>query len=283
MSSTLICFALKEEAAPFRKIAAGKKGFTLIELLVVIAIIAILAALLIPAISAAKNKAKRMTCLNNLRQINLGIHMYCDDSSDTTPATKSGITTTNVPWIAYKELMKNYVGLNGPSSSKDSIFACPADTFYYLGITIKTNGSGTKGNLYVPQSRHDQAKYDYSSYTYNAMNLDPDAPNITTSSSVPGIGGWKISSIKNPVKTILVAESPAFYPYSWHDPKPPQSGDWFLFNNAKDMLGFVDGHVSYTKMYWNSNIVHQFMGFSFPFWTASYDPPDGYDYKWSGD
>ena len=259
------------------------KGFTLIELLVVIAITAILAALLIPAINAAKNKAKRTTCLNNLRQINLGIHMYCDDSSDTTPATQFGTVITNVPWIAYKELMKNYVGLNGPSSSKDSIFACPADTFYYFGISIKTNGSGTKGNLFVPQSHHNQSVFDYSSYTYNAMNLDPNSPNVTTSSSIPGIGGRKISSIKNPVKTILVAESPAFFPYSWHDPKLPQPGDWFLFNNAKAVLSFVDGHVSYTKMYWNSKPIMQFMGLAFPQWAASYNPPDSYDYKWSGD
>jgi prepilin-type N-terminal cleavage/methylation domain-containing protein len=260
-----------------------KTGFSLVELLLVIAVIAILAALLLPVLGRTKNSAKRTSCLNNLRQINLGIHMYCDDLSDTTPGTQSGTVTTNVPWIAYKELMKNYVGLNGQSSSNDNVFACPADTFYFFGISIKTNGSGTKGNLYVPQSHHNQPKFDYSSYTFNAMNLDPDSPNITTSSSMPGIGGRKISSIKNPVRTILVAESPAFYPYSWHDPKLPQPGDWFVYNNAKDMLSFVDGHVSYTKMYWNSNTVIQFMGLSFPRWTACYDPPDGYDYKWSGE
>jgi len=258
-----------------------KQAFTLIELLVVIAVIAVIVALLLPVLSGSKDKAQRAIRQNNLRQINLGIHMYCDDSSDITPTTVPGTGRTNLPWIAYKELMKNYVGLSGSSSSKDRIFACPADTFYYFGISIRTNGSEALGNLYEHHSYHDQSKYDYSSYTYNAVNLDPGSSNMT-SSSVTGIGNRMLSSIKDPVKTILVAEAPAFYPYSWHDPKQPQPGFWFVFNNAKDMLSFVDGHVRYTKMYWNSNAVNQTMGFSLPLWTASYDPPTGYDYKWSG-
>src|SRR6476469_4606072 len=95
------------------------RAFTLIELLVAIAVIAILAALLFPAISSAKAKARRTACMNNLRQINLGVRMYSDDSNDTSPAT-------NDVWRSYKGFMKNYVGLNGPSSDRDKLFACPA-------------------------------------------------------------------------------------------------------------------------------------------------------------
>lgn len=58
-----------------------RQGFTLIEVPVVIALIAILAALLLPALSRAKERAKRLACLNNLKQMSLGSHMHAEDDA----------------------------------------------------------------------------------------------------------------------------------------------------------------------------------------------------------
>ncbi len=63
-------------------IAADKERFTLIELLVVIAVVSILAAMLLPALNEARKRARRLTCMNNLRQIGVAEVIYADDHDD---------------------------------------------------------------------------------------------------------------------------------------------------------------------------------------------------------
>jgi len=150
------------------------------------------------------------------------------------------------------------VGLKGTPSPHDTLFACPADTFYY-NYTDR-----------VSESLHLQSQYGYSSYAFNAGNLVPGDPPIHP---WPGISGRKLNSIKNPVKTILIAEFPALLPYSWHQP-----GEKAHYNNARALVSFVDGHISYIKMFWDA--ARAITGHE-EAWH--YDPPAGYDYQWSGD
>jgi len=246
-------------------------GFTLVELLVVIAIIGILAALLLPALSRAKASAQRTGCISNLRQINLGVRLYSDDSSDKAPHPEGAGTNKTLSVTGFKKLMQSYVGPNAPSSPKAKLFACPADTFHY-------NVSNNKLVLRA-EPLHNQPFVDYSSYGFNGGNLNTKYNRLGIDVSQLGIAGRTVGSIRNPVRTVLVAELSAFDPFSWHRPKRPLSPKNSQFKNSMNVVSFVDGHVSYIRMFWTDTSVTNRAQLS----AAFYNPPPEYDYQWSGD
>ncbi|HWX19442.1 MAG TPA: type II secretion system protein [Candidatus Binatia bacterium] len=120
-------------------------GFTLVELLVVMAIIALLAALLLPSLSMAKSKAKRIACLNNLKQLAFAQQMYAADNTgkvpDNLPAKAQPALGTNC-WVAgdMKVLADstNQVliqkGELFPYASHSAVYRCPADPSQTAGV-----------------------------------------------------------------------------------------------------------------------------------------------------
>ena len=96
------------------------KGFTLIELLVTIAILAILAAMLLPALKAAKEQAKAITCINNLKQIGTAFDFYKTDFNDYFPSYLYG-TAWNATFVD--------LGYFGAGSGYANAFKCPSKTY----------------------------------------------------------------------------------------------------------------------------------------------------------
>ena len=221
-----------------------RQGFTLIELLVVIAIIAILAAMLLPALAKAKDKAKAIQCVNNQKQIALGYTLYSTDFRDFLPVAgqaRGGGTVWPAEWYAeitayVSKATTNITTLN----AQGTIQACPS----FSTNKLAGMGMGTDPNLPA-----------YGGYGHNYYYLG----------YYDGAGGTldrqKITAIKKPVDTIL--NNDGFDPiptdvgsailekfgYSY----PPTliasylPGRGYTRHNQGANYSWADGHASYLK------------------------------------
>jgi prepilin-type N-terminal cleavage/methylation domain-containing protein len=230
-------------------------GFTLIELLVVIAIIAILAAMLLPALSRAKQQAHVAVCLNNTRQISIAFKLYIDDNNSRFPLDNGKPTDS---WYGYADRGDLEFGYGGgdpapgvlpvppaanrvlyPYMRKGEAFRCPADVGEKLGFT---------GGNWLPSNFSAMgASYRYNFTTENWGNATKLAQ---ASSTFYGLAGQTEGWVPNPSLYILFHEPPAlrwaYGPsfFQWHKSRGPGTYGSAAAASGKfiSVTGFVDGH-----------------------------------------
>jgi prepilin-type N-terminal cleavage/methylation domain-containing protein len=192
----------------------GAPAFTLIELLVVIAIIAILAAILFPVFAQAREKARQVSCLSNMKQIGLGLYMYVQDYDEFMPYALQNDPPINGGGT-------NLVPIDGqvqPYIKNTQVWHCPSDglgRYIYTNIGDLWDGSfvnqnaprsyGYVGNIHTVQ--YEQATGDTS--------IDGD-PNTGMSSW--GGDPYSIAGIDQPADTIAIVEA-------WDDGGSPPIDD----------------------------------------------------------
>jgi prepilin-type N-terminal cleavage/methylation domain-containing protein/prepilin-type processing-associated H-X9-DG protein len=219
--------------------AEQKKAFTLVELLVVIAIIALLMAILVPALSRARDQAQTIACRSNLKNLALGWTMYVDDndgslvegetSNDDDPALTGWVKNPMGPATDFIDREKEGIkkGNLWPYINDFGVYHCPADR------AMKDHANETTG-----------AKPLFRSYAI------PGGMNGRHSKYLPGIEVKKFMNIKAPAtKYILVEEDHVGAGNdnwgSWI--LNPKGNSWWdgmaILHHKKACLAFADGHV----------------------------------------
>lgn len=208
-------------------------AFTLVELLVVIAIIGILAALLLPVLARAKEKAHQTACLNNLKQIGLGFQMYWSDFNEIFPAPgsqrKYGPQPEDWIWWQYgRDVSKSAIG---PfiAGFNPRLFTC----------TFDTEALRLQGLELVPG---DPYRYSYSLTSYPVRNeINPGMSTIITQQRK--VYPFKASSITRPSQKIMIVEEDR---NTIDDPRwVPMGSKTNLIASRHDGKGYVvfgDGH-----------------------------------------